>query len=220
MVGYEKTDYGRSGLFAFDLMSGKLARKTMLPADEKRHLLNTLAIDHDGNVYVSDTGASGIYLLRRVGSTLEEFLPASAFEATQGLALSEDEKTLFVADYASGLWAVDIASRRPRKLDTPRGTWLGGLDGISPSQGGFIAVQIGVKPERVLRIRVDRKATRVTSVEILEMNHPAYEGPIQGMVAGQSFLYVANSQLDLGDAKTGRLAAERAHPTVVLRLPL
>jgi sugar lactone lactonase YvrE len=220
MVGYEKTDYGRSGLFAFDLMSGKLARKTMLPADGKRHLLNTLAIDHDGNVYVSDTGASGIYLLRRVGSTLEEFLPASAFEATQGLALSEDEKTLFVADYASGLWAVDIASRRPRKLDTPRGTWLGGLDGISPSQGGFIAVQIGVQPERVLRIRVDRKATRVTSVEILEMNHPAYEGPIQGMVAGQSFLYVANSQLDLGDAKTGRLAAERAHPTVVLRLPL
>jgi sugar lactone lactonase YvrE len=220
MVGYEKTDYGRSGLFAFDLRSGKLARKAMLPADGKRHLLNALAIDHDGNVYVSDTGASGIYLLRRTSSTLEEFLPTSAFQATQGLALSKDDKTLFVADYASGLWAVDIASRRSRKLDTSSGTWLRGLDGISPSQDGFIAVQIGVKPERVLRIRVDPAAKRVARVEILEMSHPDYEGPIQGTVVGNSFLYVANSQLDLGDAKTGAFAGERARPTVVLRLPL
>jgi sugar lactone lactonase YvrE len=220
MVRYEKTDYGHSGLFAFDLKSGKLARKAMLPADGKRHLLNALAIDHDGNVYVSDSGVSGIYLLRRTSSTLEEFLPASVFEATQGLALSKDDKTLFVADYASGLWAVDIASRQSRKLDPPSGTWLRGLDGISSSQNGFIAVQIGAKPERVLRIRVDPAAKRVTSVEILEMSHPDYEGPIQGTVVGNSFLYVANSQLDLGDGKTGAFASERAQPTVVLRLPL
>jgi hypothetical protein len=219
MEGYEKTDDGHSGLFAFDLESGKLVRKAMLPADGKRHLLNALAIDNEGNVYVSDTGMSGIYLLRRTSRVLEEFLPASAFEATQGLALSEDDKTLFVADYASGLWAIDIASRQSRKLDTPRGTWLRGLDGISRVQGGFIAVQIGPKPERVLRIWIDPTVRRVTNVQILEMSHPDYEGPIQGTVAGNSFLYVANSQLDLGDGKTGAFAAERARPTVVLRLP-
>jgi hypothetical protein len=52
------------------------------------------------------------------------------------------------------------------------------------------------------------------------MNHPGYSGPIQGAVSGASFLYVANSQLDLGNGETGEFAAERARPTVVLRLPL
>jgi hypothetical protein len=220
MVGYEKTNFGRSGLFAFDLKTGKLVRKAMLPADGKGHLLNAIAIDGEGNVYVSDTGVSGIYLLRRAGNNLEVFVPSSAFEATQGLALSEDEKTLYVADYASGLWALDIASKRSRKLQPPRGACLVGLDGLSRIPNGFVAVQIGPKPERVLRIKLDPKAERVTDVEILEMSHPAYQGPIHGTVAGNSFFYVANSQLDLGDAKSGAFAAERARPTVVLRLPL
>ncbi len=219
MVGYDKSSLGRTGLFAFDLKTGKLVKKVVLPADGKMHLLNALAVDREGNVYVSDTGVSGIYLLRAAGNGLEEFVPSSAFQATQGLALSDDEKTLYVADYASGLWALDIASKRSRKLDPPRGAWLRGLDGISRTGDGFIAVQIGPKPERVLRIKIDPKADRVTSVEILEMSHPAYQGPIQGTVVGKSFLYVANSQLDLGDGKSGAFAAERARPTVVLRLP-
>src|SRR5262249_28014463 len=36
MLGYQQADFGRSGLFAFDLKSGKLVRKAMLAADGKR----------------------------------------------------------------------------------------------------------------------------------------------------------------------------------------
>src|SRR5579884_1062631 len=73
MIGYRAEDFGRTGVFAFDLKSGKLMKKAMLPGDGKRHLLNALAIDRDGNVYVSDTGASGIYLLKRDSSELQTF---------------------------------------------------------------------------------------------------------------------------------------------------
>jgi sugar lactone lactonase YvrE len=219
MIGYHKEDMGKSGIFAFDLKSGKLVRKAMLPVDGKRHLLNALAVDRHGNVYVSDTGASGIYRLRTGTSELEQF-PSPTFTATQGLALSRDERTLYVADYTDGLWAVDMASGDRRHLEAPGGAWLGGLDGLSRAQDGLIAVQIGVKPERVLRLRLDAKGQRVAMVEILEMGHPDYEGPIQGVVAGKDFLYVANSQLDLGNGESGAFASERAHPTIVLRLPL
>jgi sugar lactone lactonase YvrE len=220
MIGYHKEDMGKSGIFAFDLKSGKLVRKAMLAVDGKRHFLNALAVDRHGNVYVSDTGSSGIYRLRRGASTLEVFIPPSAFAATQGLALSSDERTLYVADYTDGLWAVDMASGNRRHLEAPAVVWLAGLDGLSRSQDGLIAVQIGVKPERVLRLRLDAKGQRVTTVDVLEMGHPDYEGPIQGVVAGKDFLYVANSQLDLGNGESGAFASERAHPTIVLRLPL
>lgn len=220
MLGYQEDDFGRSGIFAFDLKSGKLARKAMLPTDGKRHLLNALVIDHAGNVYVSDTGVSGIYLLKRGEDNLKEFIPSSIFPATQGLALSRDEKTLYVADYVDGLWSVDIASKNRRRMETPPGFWLFGLDGLSRAGDTLIALQIGPKPDRVLRLRLDAGGIKVTNISILEMSHPDYHGPIQGNVAGKEFFYVANSQLDLGNDKTGAFAADRARPTVILRLPL
>jgi hypothetical protein len=220
MLGYHKEDFGRSGLFAFDLRSGKLVKKVMLAADGKMHILNQLTIDREGNVYVSDTGVSGIYVLRRGSNELETFIAGDVFRSTQGVALSKDQKTLYVADYLEGLWALDIASKTRRQLQPPAGAWLFGLDGLSRHGDSLISVQIGPKPERVLKIQLDGKGASISKVEILEMSHPDYRGPIQGTVAGQDFVYVANSQLDLGNGRTGAFAADQGRPTVVLRLPL
>jgi sugar lactone lactonase YvrE len=220
MVNYRPEDSGRSGIFAFDLNSGKLVRKVLLPPDGKQHFLNNLVMNHAGDIYICDSLASGIYKLQRGSGHLEVFIPSTVFRASQGLALSDDQKTLYLSDFSNGLWAVDLASRTPRKIDSPADIWLGGLDGLSRVPDGFISVQIGVKPARVLHLKLAPNAQKLTSVEILEMNHPAYAEPIQGIVDGDSFFYVANSQLNLGDSKTGAYAADQARPTVVLRLPL
>lgn len=222
MAEYRPEDFGRSGVFSFDLKTGKLLRKALLPADGKQHFLNALALDRDGNLYVSDSAGATVYRLRKDGKELEVFIPAGVFRSTQGLAFSDDGRTLYISDFSDGVWAVDMATKNRRYLDRPSGAWLAGLDGLSRVPDGFIAVQIApaVRPERVLHLRLDPTGQRIANVEILEMNHPAYEGPIQGTVSGKAFYYIANSQLDLGDPKTGNLAKDRAKPTVVLRLPL
>jgi sugar lactone lactonase YvrE len=220
MVGYRKEDFGTSGVFVFDLKSGKLIRKALLPADGKRHILNAVVVDREGDAYVSDSSVAGIYRLRRGSGELEAFVPGNVFAATQGLALSSDDKTLYVADYTNGLWALDLASKNLRQIAAPADVWLAGLDGLSRIKDELIAVQIGVKPERVLRLRLDPRAQKISSIEVLEINHPDYSGPIQGTIAGQAFLYVANSQLNLVNDEAGTFAADRARATVVLRLPL
>lgn len=222
MEGYRKEDFGTSGVFAFDLKSGKLLRKALLQPDGKQHFLNALALDHKGNLYVSDSAGAAIYQLPRRGKELKVFIAPNLFRSTQGLAFSPDAKTLYVADFSDGLWAVDMSSRKRQHLNAPADVWLGGLDGLSPEPGGFVAVQIApaVRPERVLRLRLDARRQRIAAADILEMNHPDYSGPIQGTVAGNVFLYVANSQLNLGDGQTGAFAKDRARPTVVLRLGL
>lgn len=222
MLDYHPEDFGLSGVFAFDLKSGKLLRKALLPSDGKQHFLNALALDRKGNLYVSDSAGATVYRLAKGGKQLEVFIPSGVFRSTQGLAFSDDQKTLYVADFSDGVWAVDIATKSRRYLDRPSGIWLAGLDGLSRVPDGFIAVQIApaIRPERVLHLRLDPSGNKIIGADILEMNHPAYEGPIQGTVAGSAFFYVANSQLDLGDGKTGGFAQDRAKPTVVLRLPL
>src|SRR5262249_6817170 len=107
-----------------------------------------------------------------------------------------------------------------RRLEAPAGVWLGGLDGLSLISHGLIAVQIGVRPERVIRLRLDSGDRRIDSPQILEINRPECEGPIQGHVNGRAVSSVANSQLDLGNPETGAFVEERGKATVVLRLPL
>lgn len=219
MRGYRKEDEGKAGVYVFALKTGKMVRKALL-TDGAKHFLNALVLNHAGDIFVSDSLKAGIYRLRSGMSQLE-LLPASgAFRTTQGLAFSDDEKTLYVADYSDGVWALDMASGTRRHLTAPADVWLGGLDGLSRVADGFIAVQIGVKPDRVVRLRLDPQGQHIAAVEVLESNHPDYNGPIQGVVDGNAFLYVANSQLALGNGETGAFAADRARPTVVLRLPL
>jgi sugar lactone lactonase YvrE len=220
MRGYRKEDADKSGVFAFDLKSGRLLRKVFLAPDGKPHFLNALLIDRDGNVYVSDSLASGIYRLRKGAEEFEVFVPKDVFSASQGLAFSDDEKTMFVVDYSDGLWALDMLSKERRHIDGPPDAWLAGLDGISRMGNSFITVQIGVRPERVLRLKLDAKTQNIALVEILEMSHREYDGPIQGVIDGHSFYYVANSQLRLGNGETGAFAEEQARSTVILRLPI
>jgi sugar lactone lactonase YvrE len=219
MRGYRKEDNGKSGVYVFDLKTGKVLHKAWL-SDSKKHFLNQLLMNRAGDLFVSDSLTPGIYRMKYGTDQLELIAASSAFRSTQGLAFSDDEKTLYVADFSDGVWAVDMAAGTRRKLEAPANAWLGGLDGLSRVADGFIAVQILVKPERVVRLRLDPQGQRIAAVEVLESNHPDYNGPIQGTVDGTSYLYVANSQLALGNGETGAFASDRAKTTVVLRLPL
>lgn len=219
MMGYVAADEGKTGIFAFDLKTGKTARTAWLKgAGTGPHFLNNMVVERDGTVLVSDSGTPGIYRWTP-GSDALDLLPWSkAFRSTQGPALSHDEGTLFVAEWSDGLWSVDLASGDRRRMAAPAGVWLGGLDGLTPVRGGFIAVQIGVQPNRVVRLRLDRTGKRIEAVDLLERNRAEYAGPVQGAMDGRDLLYVANSQLNLVDGRTGTFPLERAKGTVVLRM--
>ena len=219
MLGYHKEDGTPSGLFAFDLRSGKLARKVTLPPDGKTHFLNALTLDSKGNIYVADSLVGEIFVLRPGATELELFLPPGVFRSTQGLAFSPDEKILYVIDYTNGLWTLDMATRKPRKIDAPADASLAGLDGLSRVPGGFLCVRIGAQPNGVLRLVMDQPFEKIVRVETLESNRPDYDGPIQGAVDGHDFVYVANSQFSLTNGETGAFAAEKAKATVVLKMP-
>lgn len=152
-------------------------RKVWLPTDRQKHFLNNLAVDRAGNVYVSDSLNSGIYELRRDGSTLEAIAPPAMFTGSQGLALSDDEKTLFVGDFVEGVWALDLATKTKRRIPVPANAYLVGLDGLAKVRDGFVTVQLQVQLARVVRLRMDPQWQHVVSVETLESNHPEYDAP-------------------------------------------
>lgn len=220
MQDFKKEDEGKAGICIFDLNTGKLARSVFLSPDPEHHLLSTMAEDKDGNIFVTDYSAGAIYRLRRASNEIELYISSVEFHAPQALALSADERTLYVADYVDGIWAAEVLSTDLHHLDTSPDVWVGGITGLRRVGNSLIALQTAAKPNRLVRMLLDPKAERITSVETLESNLPSYAGPVLGSISGDDLFYIANSQIGLGNAKTGAFDEAHAQPVTVLRLPL
>ena len=157
--GIAAAEVGRAALHAFHADSGKPLGRYPIAGGEAGHSCDSLTLDRQGAVYVSDAVTGAVFRLPRGGKALEAFLPAGTLLSSQGPTFAADGKTLFIADYARGVMRVDVASRKAELLPTPPDAFLAGIDGLVFHGGSLYAVQNGVTPTRVLRLRLSPVST-------------------------------------------------------------
>jgi hypothetical protein len=192
MKGYSDADKGRAFLAAYDLATRRLVRTCPITPDGREHVLGDFVADSDGTLYVSDSTAPVIWRLAPGATALEKWLESDEFISLQGVTLSADGRQLYVADYANGLWQVDLATRTPRLLAAPAQATLFGIDGLYSVPGGLIGVQNGIDPQRV--IRVDFAADgRPSTVRVLGAGHPSMSDLALGQVVAGHFDFIGNA---------------------------
>jgi hypothetical protein len=214
------SDAGRSALVRYDLASGQLVKRFDLPASGGAHVLGDMALDRAGNVFISEAVAGAVYTVRRDKDELETLVPAGTFLSPQTPAATLDGRRLFVADYARGIGIVDLRSRLTTWLPHPQDLALAGIDGLYLAGGSLIAVQNGIEPNRVIRLRLDPTFAHVTSWEVIESGSAQLGDPTPGVVVGDTFYFLGrtgwNRLEENGAIKKG--AAFEA--PLVLRFPL
>lgn len=220
MTNYVASERGRSGVFKFDLRTGKLAGKYMLPDDSKQHWLGDLALNSRGDVYTTDSLSPALYVLRRGSDKFETVFDGAPFVSPQGLDFSADEKRLFVADYSKGVFVVDLSTKRAAPLAPAPDSTMLGIDGLYFHRGRLVAVQNGVNPNRVVQFFLSKDLSRVERFETVAANLPVFDEPTLGVIVKGDFYFVANSQWGTLDEQ-GRLAPpEKLKEPVVLKLKL
>jgi sugar lactone lactonase YvrE len=219
MAGFTRDDDGRSFVYELDLGSGKLRRRLGPPASVPDGRLSDLTVSEAGDLFVSDPVGGRIYRLRAGEKELAVLVGPGPLGSPQGLALSADGRTLFVADYTQGIARVDTRTGAVALLDAPEDAALTGIDGLVRASGDLLGIQNGLRPHRLLRLRLDPAAQRVTAVEVLERAHRRWDEPTLGVLAGGDLYYVATSQY-AAVGEDGTLAMDRLQPPVILRLPL
>ena len=209
---------GMTGLFQYDLKTGRLLHKYLLPAGKGRRVLNDLTLDPQGIPYATDSVGSGVYRVVD-GGELEEFIAPGVFRSPQGLAFSPDGKRLYVAEYASGIFAVDVASRRRAPISAPTGAFLLGIDGLVLDRGSLVVTQNLARPHRVSRLSLNAAGDRIERVETLLMSDPRVKEPTLGTVVGRDFYFIANSQWELFEVNPSPPQGTLSFP-IVLRINL
>jgi hypothetical protein len=216
----KKADLGKSGICKYELKTGKLLQKYLLPADENQHVLGDLILDAEGNVYTTDSLTPAVYVLRSGHDTFDKIWTGNPFINPQGLVLGPDSQHLLVADYLRGLFLLDLKTRKIVSVARPAHTCLLGIDGIYAVAGGIVAVQNGLAPNRIVRLRLKSNWREVEQCQVLASNNPLFDEPTLGLMANDHFYFIANSQWGAVDEEGHQASADKLKDVVILGLTL
>lgn len=220
MPDFKTDENGMTGIFKFDLSSGKLIKKYLVSNQPKAHWLGDLAIAPNGDVYATDSISPTIYIIRKGTDEIEPFLENSAFASPQGLDFTPDGKFLFMADYSKGVFKINLATKEITKLIPAENSTMLGIDGLYFRQNSLIATQNGVNPQRIVRMVLSKDLNKVEKFEVLEANNPLFDEITLGVLTGNQFYFIANSQWEaLGEG--GKFAApEKLKDVNILKVKL
>jgi sugar lactone lactonase YvrE len=195
--GFKPDDFGQGAVFEFQLSSGKFLHKYPIK-DGGRHILTNITVGKDGRVYVGDSIRRDIY--RIDGEELKLLVENSKLTSLRGMAVSDDGKTLYLADYALGIFGIDLTKTEPFVLaHNPEKLVLGGIDGLYYYDGCLVIIDGGMVPQRVMRLKLAADGRSIESAMPLDVAQPAFSAPTLGAVAGDELYFIANSQKGLYD---------------------
>jgi hypothetical protein len=185
----------RSGLYQYDLKTGSLRFKHLLPAGAGG-FLNDVALSSTGEAFTTNTGTGEVFRASPDHDGLEPFLPPGSVVQANGITLSPDDKLLFVAGWI-GIARVDIATRQVQLLAKPRSIADANMDGLYFHKGTLVGIQNpDVHPGRVMRYHLNPSMTTIDRAEVLEAYNPVFDVPTTATLVGHVLYFPANTQLD------------------------
>lgn len=215
----ESETVGQTGIFKFDLETKKLIKKYVLNVKGERHFFNDLAITNAGDVYITDSNDSSVYRIVAAQDKLEQFVKSAGMNYPNGIALSADDSHLYVANLA-GILVIDLTSKEVKALSAPESVATSSIDGMVFYKNSLIANQGLTGVERVSRFYLSSDPGRIEKLELLQVNHPMFVLPTTGVIAEDSFYFIANSQIRSFDESKKIWPEDKLEETIILKIKL
>jgi hypothetical protein len=185
----------RQGLFQYDLKTGALRFKHLLPPNSGG-FLNDVALNSTGEAFTTNTGTGEVFRASPDHDGLEPFLPPNSVIQANGIAVSHDDKLLFVAGWI-GIARVDMATKQVRLLAKSRNIADANIDGLYFHKGTLVGIQNpDVHPGRVMRYYLNPARDTIERAEVLEAYNPIFDVPTTGTLVGDFLYFAANPQID------------------------
>ncbi len=220
MQGYGEDAEGQAFLHRLQLSSGRQVMRLAPPAAPGGHLLTDIVQAPDGTLYLTDGRTGALYRWKPGTRAIEPFVSLGTHLQPRGLAWSGDGRALYVA-HIEGLSRVDMRTREVSPVGHAPSLTLVGIDGLASHRGDLIAVQSGLpKLARVMRLRLTADGLNVRAVDVLDANLPDHDMPTAGVIVGDGFYYVANSQTHRFTAPGVPAAVETLQKPIVRRVNL
>ena len=209
---------GRTGLFRLDLGAGVITQRTLLPKRDQAMVLGDLVFTDDDTIYATESLIGALYRYSVSSGELKEVVAPGKLRSMQGLVVDASGQFLYVADYVGGLFRVRLSDYSVERVLSEESQSLFGIDGLYRYGDELIAIQNGIRPNRVIALTPAPNGTTIISSRILARKLPEFDEPTLGTIVGDDFLFVANSHWNRFD-RDGNLPDDLQGP-IILKISL
>lgn len=190
--GFSPTQGGQSALLKIDLRTGRLIRAMPVPEDGLPHILNGIAISDRGQVVVAEGMRGQMFIVE--GDSLAPLMAEPQLNALRGMTFSPNGRVLYFSDHERGLFGLDLSNRMAFDVKVPNNVALDGIEGLHQFEGQLIAIQNGMRPQRVMRFKLDESGREILMGVPIEANRKEFSTPTLGTLVGDDLFFIANSQ--------------------------
>ena len=217
-AGFNEVNGGLTGLFRYDFHKREVTVRAVLPKGESGMVLGDLIFADDDTIYATESLTGALYHYSLSDDEFTQVVAPGQLRSMQGLVLDNSGEYLYVADYVGGLFRIQLSDYSVERVTADDSTNLYGIDGLYRRGNELIAIQNGIQPNRVAAFTLSADGASVTGMRVLARNLPEFDEPTLGVVAGDEFLFVANSHWNRFD-RSGGLPDGLTGP-IILRLQL
>lgn len=216
---FKKEEVGNAAAFQYDIETKRLLHKYAV-TDTLPHFFNDAVILANGEVYVTDSEAGTIFKIDQNTKTITQWWTGKKFIYPNGITVSPNQQYLFVAHWL-GISRISIADTQGILLPAKIRTVLSGIDGLYFYNNSLIGIQNGVGPQaRIMKYELSKKLDAIVSETVLESGNPHFNIPTTGVIVGDDFYFIANSQLGSFDAEGKIFSMEKLEPVYIHKLRL
>lgn len=206
------TQQHKSGVFKFNLTNGELKQR-FLPNDTLNHEFNDLTIVNN-EVYVTDSKSGGLYIIKNNQMSL--FIDQNELSLTNGITKTPDGRFLYIADMFFGVMKYDLQKNEHKWLKMPDHLTLTSIDGLTYYKGGLIAHQFTLNGIYYYTIEDDS----ITQKTTISYGHPLLKDHTTGDVLGDTYYFIANSDIDILNRYGNDVSVDSLNNTCVLKQEL
>lgn len=218
ILGHLVNNKRSSKILQFDLDSKTLVKEYVINDTIQHPYFNDIVLNTSGDVFMTDSEGGRVFWIDHETDKLELFIESDDLVYPNGIAISEDKQLLFIASIR-GVVRIDIRKRTSKLLNSDKSINRSAFDGLYWYNNTLIGIHNNAVPESIYQLRLNKSNSKIIDFKVLESNHPASDIPTTGVIDGDQFYFIANSQMDhLSDS--GIIDSEQLKNTIILKLDL
>lgn len=189
-AGYDSTLEGQSAVLMINAATVEIEKEFRING---KHLFGDLAAAPDGQIYVTDSRNPVVYTIEPDSEIIHPLAKDDRWWNLQGVAVSDDNRYLFIADYVTGIFVLNLVSRKIKPL-LEKNYISRGTDGLYLMDKALVFIQNGTYPKRIGVVKIDQNGRGDEStITFTDQALDGLDEPTLGVIVGQQLFYIANS---------------------------